>query len=111
MLSKNESNKGLPGLRAIRLAVGLTQEKLAKLIEIAKSHLGQIELGKVDCLQATQRGLAFHLTCEVADLHTRDISAVRLSEIRDAHEIRLGQEAAARIAARQAEAGEQKGVA
>lgn len=92
----------------MRAAIGLTQEELASNAETNKVHVGQIELCNRDCTMALYRRLAHELCCEPADLLSVP-TPERLSEIRDAFEYRKGQEAAARIAAREAE--QQKGVA
>lgn len=68
MVVENTPTKGLPGLKAVRMAVGLTQEQLAFSPGCNKVHLGQIELGKRDCTQAVQRQLADRLCCTVIDL-------------------------------------------
>ena len=94
MLYEDDSTKGLPGLKPIRCAVGLTQEKLASQIDLAKAHLGQIELGNTDCLQATQRSLAAQLCCKVSDLHDSPTEA-RLAQIKAAFDTRKAAESQA----------------
>jgi len=82
MLAENiQAPLGLPGLKAIRMRLGLAQKKLAALSDISKTHLGQVEIGHADCSQATQRLLAKNLSCEVCDLHTKDLSEERLRAI------------------------------
>ena len=100
MLDKNNSTKGLPGLKMVRNAVGLTQEQLA-FEGCCKVHLGQIELGNRDTTQATQRRLADLLSCKVADLVDIPTPA-RLQEIKDAFEVRKAKEVLARQADKKA---------
>lgn len=100
MLVENNSTKGLPGLKLVRNAVGLTQEQLA-FKGCCKVHLGQIELGNRDTTQETQRRLADLLSCKVADLVDTPTSE-RLQEIKNAYEVRNAQEVLARQADKKA---------
>lgn len=105
---KLEDVLGLPGLKSIREALNIRQDVLAAQVGRTNQWISQIETGKDDCTQALQRKLARVLCCKVVDL-LEEPTPERLAEIKDESEYQKGQEAAARIAAREAE--QQKGVA
>ncbi len=100
--------KGLPGLRAIREALGLSQKEVAEKVHCTPDFIRFIETGRSDCRQDLHRQLAQALCCKVVELFEAP-APERLAEIKDAFEIRKGLEAAARQAQRQAE--QEKGVA
>lgn len=95
------SEKGLPGLSAVRNRLGLTQASVAKSSDCTSDFIRFIETGRKDCSQDIQRKLAELLCCKVADLFEKP-DAERLREIEIAYK---------RRELEQLEAGEQKGVA
>lgn len=101
MILNKDTAKGLPGLKAVRNVVGLTQEELAVKAGTNKVHVGQIELGKRDCTMALHRRIASELCCSPAEL-LEEPAHDRLVEIEIAYK---------RRELEQLEAGEQKGVA
>lgn len=83
MSSNEDSEPGLPGLRSIRKALGLTVKSLALEVDVTPKWLSQIEAG-ADCTQKLLRRLSAYLCCSVADLFASPTPA-RLAEIRAAY--------------------------
>lgn len=74
-MKRTKSTKRVLGrtfIREWRKYRGLTQEKLADLLEISHTTLGRIELSKVPYNQEFLEACAEALRCAPADLLTRD---------------------------------------
>lgn len=106
--TKTDNTEGMVGLIHVRKALGLKRSDLGRLTGHHANSIRNLETGARIGTIAGCRELAEALCCEPADLLSVP-SADRLERIKDAFEFRKGQEAAARIAARQAE--QEKGVA
>lgn len=84
--------RGLPGLRLVRKAIGLTQDEVSKVAAgfsegLKGPHhqsINAIECGRKDCTQAMQRRIALALCCDLADLLSVP-SEARLASIKAAY--------------------------
>ncbi len=88
---------GLPGLKAVRTALGLTQAEIAESIGSSPVTISQLEIGNKDCSQAFQRRLAEALCCSITDL-VEESGEKRLDVIKNAFELRNAQAVIARQA-------------
>lgn len=85
--------KGLPGLSAIREALGLSQAELAALIESHGNMIYMLESGRADCSAAYMRALAYMTASTVADLWNPELTPSRLAEIRRSWHLKQASEA------------------
>lgn len=60
--------KGETSLKSIRLRAGLSQKKLAELVQTSQPHIAKIESGKADPQLSTLKKLATALNVSLADL-------------------------------------------
>lgn len=65
-------NRGLPGLKRIREAKGLSQNKLAASLGVTATQIYRVESGRSDASQALIRALAERLEVTAAQLFTPD---------------------------------------
>lgn len=96
----------LPGLKPIREKLGFSQEKLGAEASSSGEAISNIETGARGASLALLKRITAVLCCSSDDLLSPQ-DPERLQEIKDAFEIRKGEEAKAR----QAERDQQKGAA
>lgn len=80
----NFKRKGLPGLRALREAFGISSEELCKLVDVSYQHLSRIQRGSQDCSLDLLDKLCLTLECTSDELRNAP-TPERLAEIRIAH--------------------------
>ena len=69
MESTEKHSRGLPGLRYIRQALGITTiQSLARIVNIYWGHIGKIERGMIGCSLESLRTMTKALCCSADDL-------------------------------------------
>jgi DNA-binding XRE family transcriptional regulator len=83
---EQDSSLGLPGVQKIREFLGLTQDQLAKEVNITTRWLSAVENGFKDCKLGVARSFARILHCKIADLLTTEHEPEKLQTIKDLYE-------------------------